>query len=246
MLRKTLILALFLSSLIFWSSLVKAQDPNDPVNPDTVWIYRVPMADTWNIFMNQALPFTVVCSVWVDEVIWGISVPLVFYHSQNRDIICDSIVWGDSVTSPPAVDGRRVENDSVPTPTKTVKLAYVGGLWFTSALPQGSKQHLFTAYFNGDHTQVPAWDTTKSIMLDSTTVQPGFSELILTDENTVTFYPIFHHAVIGDTAVISGTAYKDDGTTPDTGVYVYCKGKDVTTNPDTFPGRVFFDKSDAL
>ncbi|KPL00017.1 MAG: hypothetical protein AMJ90_08925, partial [candidate division Zixibacteria bacterium SM23_73_2] len=122
-----------------------------------------------------------------------------------------------------------------------------GAIWFShTGLPStGTKQKFFTAYFNGDYTITPNWDTTKSIVLDSAKARPGWARLEFVDTTVSnSFVPIFHHGVIGDTVVINGTAYRSDGITPDTGISVYCRGKDVYRDTFNFPGRVFEDKTD--
>ncbi|KPL03995.1 MAG: hypothetical protein AMJ90_02495 [candidate division Zixibacteria bacterium SM23_73_2] len=250
--RSILFLALISVFLILAFNSTWGQDPGDP---DTVWIYGVPMSQTWNQFQVRPLPFSVVCSVWTDQSLYGLSFAISYYHSENRDILCDSILWESwALGYSPALifpepanvgDPDVCRRDSIWDANYTPKVISPGLVWFMgTGLPATSgKQKLFTAYFNGDHTQVPNWDTTKSIVLDSTVGKPGGPvHLQFTDIDSKTYSPVFRSGVIGEKATISGTALESDGTTPDVGVFVYARGKDVTTS--FFPGRICSTETD--
>lgn len=244
--RKILTSVLISIILVLASDFSQAQDPGEP---DTVWISRVPMSHTWDPFHNGGRPFgfTVKCSVFTDEYLAGINIPISFYHSENRDILVDSIHWSDWVLDVSGgVLSIVIQNDSIAETPCSTKLFRVGAVWFSDSLPPGTGV-LFTVYFNGDYNLVPDWDTSKSIVLDSMTTRHPYpleeTHLELMTTMAKTFTPVFHYGVIGDTVIITGKAYKNDGITPDAGATVYCRGKDITTS--YFPGRVFQDIIDS-
>lgn len=242
--RKILILVLVSFIFAVTSNFTFAQDPNDPNYPDTVWLSIVPMDSTWSGSFPK--PFAVECSCSIDQKLAGISIPISFYHSQNRDIKVDSIKFSTWFTDNyPILAGSTCHNDSVGTPTYSPKSFYTAGLWYLEHFPLG-RGLLFTVYFNGDTLELADWDTTKSIVLDSILFHPPGPapegmRLEFTDTLGVNFNPVFRYGVIGDTAVISGTVYSS-GSAPDSGVSVYCRGKDVTTS--YFPGRVLENITD--
>jgi len=204
--------------------------------------------------IESSFTITVVCSVWIDENIQAASIPISYYHSENLDILCDSILWADWVMSynpnlwvpNPPDDPRQCVRDSVRRAGYTPKVFRAGVVWFLppGLPPSEEKRELCTAYFNGTHTQIPNWDTTKSIVLDSITALPGGQMLELVDTTGQTYQPIFSCGLIGDAVLISGTAYRTDGITPDTGISIYCRGKDVYRDTFYFPGRVLEDITD--
>lgn len=244
--RKILILILVSFIFVVTPNLTFAQqDPDDPGYADTLWITSVPMWYTWLDFLDQPQQFTIRCSAYTDEALAGFTIPISFYHSQNRDILVDSIVWSEWVLG--ASGGMLVplfENDSVFDQLATPKVFRGQGLWNDpNSLPAG-RGVLFTVYFNGDADSVPHWDTTKSIVLDTITVKPPptGTRLQFTTTEPKGFKPILHRGVIGDTVVISGTAYQSDGTTPAVDSSVYCRGKEVYGS--YFPGRICSTKTD--
>lgn len=253
--RKILILALVSFIFLFTSNFTQAQQhPNDPGEADTMWITSVPMFWTWTDMTTppHALPFTVRCSIFTDEVVGGLRIPISFYHSENCDIVVDSILFSDWVKdASPSMISDGIRNDSCYNPPgdTTAKSIYPGMVWYSTGdgLPAG-RGVLFTIYFNGDWTMVPAWDTSKSIVLDTITRYPPITgarlEFTTPAPGPKIFVPIFHYGVIGDTVVISGTAYQSDGTTPAVDSPVYCRGKDVSGSICDFDGRELKDITD--
>ncbi len=182
--RKTLILVLILSITILWLSFAQAQDPNDPGDPDTLWISSVTMADVYSFGVFH--DFAIECSIWTDDTLSGFIIPISFYNSQNRDIICDSVVWDTFITSsnplllcPPVSnpsDPVCIHNDSVEAIDYTPKVFSGKGFWYLDSLDatKPEKRRLFTAWLHAFGN----FDTSKSIVLDSVIFHPPSEELI--------------------------------------------------------------------
>ena len=112
-----LILVLNLTILIIGQNFALSQDPNDPGAPDTVWISRIQMSETVDSLLGWPKPFAIKCSVFTDEGLAGISIPISFYHSQNLDILVDTIFWSDwLINANPNLKEFRAQNDSVTEP----------------------------------------------------------------------------------------------------------------------------------
>lgn len=246
-----LILVLNLTILITGQIFALAQDPNDPGEADTVWISQIPMSETvYPAPLGWPKQFAVKCSIFTDEGLAGMTIPISFYHSQNLDILVDTIIWSEwLIDAKPDIKVLRGQNDSVASPDFTPKGFFGGVLWITDSLPPG-RGVLFTVYFNQDFLSVINWDTTRGIVLDTLTFYPGNTDLQFLTSLAETFVPIFKYGAIGGTVAISGTVYKPDGVTPDSGAEVFFHGKDLwrISEEDTlfFEGRKSVVKTDAF
>lgn len=237
-------LAIFIMGLNF----ALAQDPNDPGFPDTVWISQVLMSETVDP-LGWPRQFAVKCSIFTDEELAGIAIPISFYHSQNLDILVDTMFWSEWVDdAKPDVEGLQAQNDSVASPDFIAKGFLGSAVWFRDSLPP-SRDLLFTVYFNEDFFSVINWDTTRGIVLDTLTFYPGGMPLHFVTPSAEIFVPIFKYGAIGGVVTITGRAYKPDGVTPDSGAKVFFKGKDILriSGEDTLfsEGRKGVVKTDA-
>lgn len=208
-----LILVLNLTIFITGQNFTLAQDPNDPGAPDTVRVSRIDMDSTLNP-LGWPKPFAIKCSVFTDEFLFSATIPITFYHSENLDIFVDSVVASPGFNI-------AIQNDSVAYPNTTPKAFKVIGF----NIPAG--RSLFTVYFNGDFWKVLNWDTTKGIVLDTTQFSPPDPPKSLEFIGMFgVFKPVFQYGLIGGAVTISGTVYKPDGVTPDSGAEVFFRGKD--------------------
>lgn len=181
MLKSKFVLAVFLSLFFFsFSNFAQAQNP-DPGDPDTVWIEQIP-----SLGPNQSVVVNVVA--YTDELVAGISIPLIFYDPDNTDIVCDSIKWGSWVTdASPSMESGQID-------TLNYKLA-MQAVWFTGGLPSGH-DILAKIYF---HTG-PDWQANKGVVIDSTTYYPpdiGIRFEFIDEATADVFIPILSKGCLG-------------------------------------------------
>jgi len=206
--KKILILGGILVFIFIGIGSVGAQDPG---NRDTLWIQRINMNQT--MFGSLGKSFAVKCSIYTDEGLLGFSIPLTFYHARNTDIFADSVKYESWVPTPDISSFNKHNSTS----GDTAKTLLFGTVWFTDSLPP-NRAVLCKIWF---HTGKPyyAFDTTKSIVLDTCTYfpPPTGTELGFVGYNARRFLPVFVPGAIGYPQTISG---KVSGATLPASVFV--------------------------
>ena len=180
MLKPKLVL-LVLWSLFLFSFFNFTQVANaDPGNPDTVWVTKIPsVAPSQNVVVKVI--------AYTDEILAGITIPLVFYDPDNTDIRCDSIKWTNWVLNAnPSMESKSID-------TANYKLL-MGAVWFSGGLPAG-RDTLAKIYF---HTG-PSWNANKGVVIDSTTYYTPESQTAFefTDQSANVFIPILNKGCLG-------------------------------------------------
>jgi hypothetical protein len=198
--EKIVSLILVCTILVLDVGFTLAQHPNDPGYPDTAWIER--------INMNQVIAvggfgrdFAIKCSVYTDQGLAGFTIPLTFYHARNTDIFADSVKYESWVPTPDISSFNKHNSTS----GDTAKTLLFGTVWFTDSLPP-NRAVLCKIWF---HTGKPyyAFDTTKSIVLDTCTYYPpetGTQLEFVTTLPRPAYKPVFVPGAIGYPRTISG------------------------------------------
>lgn len=190
-----------LGVLIFmWVGMGLVQAQDDPGNRDTVWIEQVPMNQVISVG-GFGKDFAVKCSIYTDQGLAGIVIPLTFYHARNTDIFVDSVKW-ESWVPAATMYGFGKHNSSLGDTAKTFQFGLV---YFTDSIPP-VRAFLCKVWF---HTGKPyyVFDTTKSIVLDTCTYFPpptGASLEFVVAATATTFMPVFVPGAIGYPRTISG------------------------------------------
>jgi len=179
MLKPKFVLLVFLSFFIFsFTNFAFAQDPG---NPDTVLVGQISS-------LNPSQKVVVSVIAYTDELLGGVTIPLIFYDPDNTDILCDSIKWTSWVLNAnPNIESRSID-------TLNHKLL-LGAVWFSGGLP-ARRDTLGKIYF---HTG-PNWKANKGVVIDSTTYYPPptGTRFEFTDAATaIVFTPILSKGCLG-------------------------------------------------
>jgi hypothetical protein len=201
------ILLLFLSPLAFAA---------DPGNPDTCKVEQL-------LSVNPSQQVTVEVSVYNDEELGGIVVPLIFHNPDNSDVVCDSVHWSSRFWDNPAsLYGASIDNINH-------KVA-IYATWFSVPFDTG-RGLLCTAYF----TTGSSWDSDVGIILDSTFYPPSNKLEYVPIASGAAHYPIFLAGCLGSAFEIEE---------PDSGEVWYAgESNDITWRSVGFSGNVKLEYS---
>jgi hypothetical protein len=137
---------------------------------------------------NQS--FEVSVSLFSDEPLSGLFVPLAFKTKGKVDIVCDSVILSDWVlNSNPDIPVANIDEMN-----STVR---IGAVWFKKELPAG-KGNLAKIFF---HTG-PKWKKDQGIMIDTTVCYPPpggarYHFVSVKGKETISFEPVFVKGRVG-------------------------------------------------
>lgn len=167
--------------VVFFAGFSFAASEGDLNKPDTVKVGCIP-----EVGPNQS--FVIAVTAFTDELVGGISLPLIFSRDSKSGLFCDSIKWGKWIlqTHPD------IEATSIDTLNSKVRM---GAVWFTKGLPP-AKDTLAKIYF---HTG-PKWKKDKGVVIDTTACYPpptGTRFHFVEKDKAKGFKPVFVKGCIG-------------------------------------------------
>ena len=149
-----IVLTFFLFIQPFLYNMVSGQN-----QPDTVRVECLK-------FVSKKSTFTANVTIWSDETLLGIAVPLTFDDPLNPDVVCDSISWSSTFWSTtPMFYDTKIDSINKKLVFYTVYMTY-------DAWPIGDNT-IATLHFSTG----PAWDASMAVIIDTACWGPQGCEL---------------------------------------------------------------------